>query len=98
MRGAQSADTVARGEVVEAELDGVIRRRDTHRRETEGKRLEREVWQESADRHAEAEQERNRLAWLAHFERMRAVDTGLAQDYGRRLRDLGDGAAWGGGR
>jgi hypothetical protein len=35
---------VARFEQVEAELDAMIRRRDTHRRQTEGERLEEELY------------------------------------------------------
>ena len=41
---------IAKGEAVEHELDAMIRRRDTQHRETEGERLERELWQEIAER------------------------------------------------
>ena len=40
-------DTVARGEMVESELASLIRRRDTHRRQTEGERLEEELYEPS---------------------------------------------------
>ena len=35
------------GEMVEAEIDAMIRRRDTHRRQTEGERLEEELYEPS---------------------------------------------------
>ena len=38
---------IARSEQVEAELDAMIRRRDTHRRQTEGERLEEELYEPS---------------------------------------------------
>jgi hypothetical protein len=41
---------ITRGEHVEAELDAMIRRRHDQRVQTEGERLEEELWQESVDR------------------------------------------------
>ena len=38
---------IARSEQVESELDAMIRRRDTHRRQTEGERLEEELYEPS---------------------------------------------------
>jgi hypothetical protein len=74
-------DAVARGEAVEKELDTMIRRRDERRRETEGERRERELWQESERRHAERRREVNRLAWASYHrqqaERHRATLTDL---------------------
>lgn len=40
-------DTESRGEMVEAELDAMIRRRDTHRRQSEGERLEESLYEPS---------------------------------------------------
>jgi hypothetical protein len=57
-------DTVARTEMVEKELDGMIRRRDERRRTEEGDRAAEEMYEESCRRYAEQERERNRLAWL----------------------------------
>jgi Lon protease-like protein len=57
-------DTVARTEMVEKELDGMIRRRDEKRRTEEGDRAAEEMYEESCRRYAEQERERNRLAWL----------------------------------
>jgi hypothetical protein len=48
---------------VEAEIDAMIRRRDTPRRETEGERRERELWAESEAHHAQQRREANRSAW-----------------------------------
>jgi hypothetical protein len=39
-------DTVARSEIVEKELDAMIRRRDERRRQSEGERRESELWME----------------------------------------------------
>jgi hypothetical protein len=38
---------IARSEQVESELDAMIRRRDTHRSQTEGERLEEELYEPS---------------------------------------------------
>ena len=38
---------ITRSEQVESELDAMIRRRDTHRRQTEGERLEEELYEPS---------------------------------------------------
>ncbi len=42
------ARDISRGESVEGELDNFIRHRDQKRRETEGERRIRKLWQESA--------------------------------------------------
>ncbi len=46
-------DTIARGEVVEGELDAMIRRRDDKRRKTEGERDEEALWMVSVRRYEE---------------------------------------------
>ena len=48
-------DTVARGEMVEAELDAMIRRRDEKRRAKEGEHPAEALWQEGCRRHEEKE-------------------------------------------
>jgi hypothetical protein len=59
-------DTVARGEFVEGELDTFIERRDTQRRETEGERLERELWAESVTRYNARRRAENEAAWCEY--------------------------------
>ena len=56
-------ESVSRGEMVESELDGLIRRRDTHRRQTEGERLEEELYEPSVRAWRERREEENRKAW-----------------------------------
>ena len=41
------ARDISKGEAVERELDAMIRRRDAHRRQTEGERLEEELYEPS---------------------------------------------------
>ncbi len=54
-----------RGEQVEAELDAMIRRRDTHRRQTEGERLIEELYEPSVRAWRERQEAEKRTA---HFE------------------------------
>ena len=54
---------IARGEAVEHELDAMIRRRDVHRRQTEGERLEEELFEPSARAWRERREAENREAW-----------------------------------
>ena len=54
---------ISRAEMVEAEIDAMIRRRDAQRRETEGERREGEFGAESEARHAQQRREANRSAW-----------------------------------
>ncbi len=78
---------IAHGEHIERELDLLITRRDAQRRLTEG-----ELWRESQTRHEAKRREVNRLAWCAHFERMRAIHRLLADEYDSKLKALGEGA------
>jgi hypothetical protein len=57
---------IARGERVEGELDLLVTRRHEKRSESEGERLERELWQETEMRHAQQRREANRLAWCEY--------------------------------
>ena len=66
-------DSVAHSEASEKELDSLIRRRDTQRRETEGHRLSEELWAESVRRHHAQRQEALAWQWLRyHVARQRA--------------------------
>jgi hypothetical protein len=57
---------ITHSEHVEKELDLLITRRDVQRRQTEGERLEEELWRESERRHEAKRREENRLAWCEH--------------------------------
>jgi hypothetical protein len=53
---------IARSEQVESELDAMIRRRDTHRRQTEGERLEEELYEPSVRAWRELQEIQKRTA------------------------------------
>ena len=73
MRGADSVDTVSRGEMVESELDGLIRRRHDHRAAENGHRPSEELYMESVRRHHAQRQEALAWEWLRyHVARQRA--------------------------
>ena len=59
---------IARSEQVESELDAMIRRRDTHRRQTEGERLIEELYEPSVRAWRERQEAENREAWRAFHE------------------------------
>ena len=59
---------IARSEQIEGELDAMIRRRDTHRRQTEGERLEEELYKPSVRAWRERQEAENREAWRAFHE------------------------------
>jgi hypothetical protein len=81
----------ARAEQVEAELDAMIGRRDTERRNTEGERLEEALWAESVRRYNACQEQDLRLAWCEHYRRMRAVHWGLGDEYDQKLSELENG-------
>jgi hypothetical protein len=57
---------IARSEMVEAELDAMIRRRDAERRQSEGERAREELWQKSVREHNARQGAAQRLERL-HF-------------------------------
>jgi len=79
---------ITHGEHVEKELALLITRRDAQRRQTEGERLEEELWRESERRHAEHRREANRVVWCEHYRHMRAIHWGLGAEYDRKLKGL----------
>jgi hypothetical protein len=62
-------DTVARAEIVESELDAMIRRRDTRHRETEGHRPSEELYEESIRAFNAQRQESLARQWLEYHQR-----------------------------
>ncbi len=64
---------IVRSEMVEAELDSMIRRRDTQRRETEGHKPSEEMYEEGCRRHHARQQQELAWEWLRyHVQRQRA--------------------------
>jgi hypothetical protein len=83
---------IARGEMVEAELDAMIRRRDEKRRQSEGERLEEELWQESERKHVARRREENRIAWCAYYRNIAGALYARAEEYIVRAEKLENGA------
>ncbi len=83
---------IARSEQVESELDAMIRRRDTHRRQTEGERLTEELYEPSVRAWRERQEAENREAWRAFHEgqaaRHRATLEALATYHEREAAKL----------
>ena len=64
----------SRGEQVETDLDRLIERRDTERRQTEGEGAAEELWMASVRRYNASQQADHRLAcWCEHFRKMRGL-------------------------
>jgi hypothetical protein len=61
-------DTVAKGEVAEASLDALIRRRHDQRAQSEGERAREELYAESTRRHHEKLQQQRWWEWLRFHE------------------------------
>jgi hypothetical protein len=57
---------VARGEMVEAELDRLVEKRHDRRVADEGERPAEEIWMESERRYDERRRADNRAAWVAY--------------------------------
>src|SRR5215208_4214527 len=81
-------------EAAETQIETFITRRHEKRVESEGERLEREVWQETEIRHSQQRREANRLAWAFYHrqqaERHRAVLEALIghhQDHAEKYRE-----------
>jgi hypothetical protein len=75
---------VAKGEMVEKELDAMIERRSLRKDPDE----EHNLWQESVRRYNARRQKENRLAWCDYFERLAACLRARADEYDRRAQTL----------
>jgi hypothetical protein len=85
-----SLDTLAHTEIVEKELDAFIQRRS---RKGEMDRDEQEeIWKDSVRRFNARRREENRAAWCEHFERMKTLHWGLADEYDQKLKRLEESA------
>ena len=79
---------VSRAESVERELDRLIEKRHDQRVQSEGERLEEELWQESVDRYNARRREENRIAWCAYYRRIAGVLYARAEEYIVRAEEL----------
>ena len=75
---------IARGEVVEKELNAMIERRSRQKDPEEAS----EAWQESVRRYNVRRREENRLAWCDYFERLSACLRARAEEYDHRAQML----------
>ena len=75
---------IARGEMVEKELDAMIERRSRQKDPEEAS----EAWQESVRRYNVRRREENRLAWCDYFERLSACLRARAEEYNHRAQML----------
>lgn len=75
---------IARGELVERELDAMIERRSRKKDPDE----ESELWRESVRRYNARRREENRLAWCDYFSRLAGALRARAEEYDRRAELL----------
>ena len=85
-------DTVSRGEMVEAELDGLICRRDEKRRREEESAWVEDAWAESVRKHNARRDGERREAWvsylMAHADRVEAAAAVIAAEKRALARKL----------
>jgi hypothetical protein len=77
---------IARGEMVEKELNAIIERRSRQKDPDE----EHELWQESVRRYNARRREENRREWCGYFERLAACLRARAEEYDHRAQMLMD--------
>jgi len=75
---------IARGEMVERELDAMIERRSRKKDPDE----ESELWQESVRRYNAKRRQENRLAWCDYFSHLAGALRARAEEYDQRSRAL----------
>ena len=83
---------IARGEMVEMELDAMVERRSRKKDPDEAN----ELWQESVRRYYARKSEENRLAWCDYFSHLASALRTRAEEYDHRaqalLEDRGEGS------
>jgi hypothetical protein len=75
---------IARGEMVEKELDAMIERRSKQKDPAE----EHELWRESVRRHNERRQAELRAEWHGYFCRLAGTLRARAEEYDQRAQTL----------
>jgi hypothetical protein len=79
---------ISRSEQVETDLDRLIQRRHDQRVQTEGERLEEELWAESERRYFARQREENRIAWCAYYRDIAGTLFARAEEYIVRAQKL----------
>ena len=83
---------IAKGEIVDADLDNFIERRDKKRRIEEGERAEEQAWVESTRIHNEKRRQQARVEWHLHHtsqaERLRNTLEDLIAHHEQRAEEL----------
>ena len=77
---------IRQGELVEKELDAMIVRRDTHRRQSEEDRRVEDLWMPSARAYHARKQEDLNAAWYAHEMRMCNLHAALSEEHRERAQ------------
>jgi hypothetical protein len=80
----RSVMDIARGELVERELNTMIERRSRQKDPDE----ESELWKESVRRYNARQREDNRLAWQNYFSRLAGSLRARAEEYDHRAQAL----------
>jgi hypothetical protein len=75
---------IARGEMVERELDAMIARRSRQKDPDEAS----DLWQESVRRYNARRREENRLAWCGYFTHLAGALRARAEEYDHRAQAL----------
>jgi hypothetical protein len=75
---------IARGELVEKELDAMIERRSRQKDPEEAS----EAWQESVRRYNVCRREENRLLWCDYFSHLAGSLRARAEEYDHRAQEL----------
>ncbi len=75
---------VAHGEMVEKELDNLIRKRAA----LEDPEAKQALWLRSVERYHARERRQNRALWFAYFSRMADSHRALSEHYERRAEEL----------
>jgi hypothetical protein len=82
---------VSHAESVERELDRLIEKRHDQRVQSEGERLEEELWRESERKHQAKRREENRIAWCAYYRGIAGALYARAEEYIVRAEKLENG-------
>ena len=79
-------------EAAEQQIATFIARMDTKRRDTEGERLEEELYAESVRRFNEKARAEIRLQWISYHQNLCRLHTQLADEHEREAQQLLEGA------
>jgi type VI protein secretion system component VasK len=75
-------------EAAESQIDAFISRMDTKRRDTEGERLEEELYAESVRRFHERQRQENRARWFTFHSDMSELHRRLSEEHQEKAERL----------